>query len=144
MGTEQIQEFSFHSEPHLMPNILDKMRQHALILYNQHGRPGADDEANNLSTALEHAGCDVIKQTWSCVRELQTMMVDRLQSIGGSCSFLMVCFMSHGSIGTLQGNDGEEIAINMIVKILSENLPSHLPLVRFWKYILIVVVSESM
>ena len=47
-----------------------------------------------------------------------------------NCSLLMVCMMSHGSVGSLQAGDGNSTQINSILHQLKEKLPPKIPLVR--------------
>ena len=104
------------------------MRQQALIFYNEDDRDGAEEEADNLSQSLIITGCDVIKQVWSEVLQLRSMITDHLLQTRHTSSVLILCLMSHGSMGCLKGSDGK-VSINNILKQVCDIIPQHIPLV---------------
>ena len=110
--------------------------RYGFIFHNTDQREnGAEEEANNLQQALSETGCDVIKAKWGHTHQLQEMISDRLSDIGGQCNFLFACIMSHGELGQLRGSDVSLVSISTVIKLFQQNLPSHVPLVSYYKHI---------
>ena len=103
---------------------------HALILYNTTNRPGAENEATNLDDALRAAGfTERTGLQWTEASELHNMIESCLDAVVNTCSLLMVCLMSHGSIGSLEAGGGNRTQVNSILHQLKQKLPPKIPLV---------------
>ena len=76
-------------------------------------RPGAEGEAEHLEASLKSAGfAKATMAHWEKTSELHNMIdifVDAL--VIRACSLLMVCLMSHGSLGSLDAGDGKSTQI---------------------------------
>ena len=129
LTVEQIQQLSPHSSQYIIPHKQRKSKRYGLILFSTAGRQGAVAEAVDLEHALQTTGCDVIKMEWFYAAELHNMIESALTQIVGDCSLLIMCLMSHGSRGTLAGNDGERIPVNDMLHQLTINLAKHIPMV---------------
>ena len=103
---------------------------YALILYTTVQRLGGQEEATYLEDALRMAGFEVIKLEWHSTDQLSTFFEYKLRPIADNCSLLMVCLMSHGSRGSVIGNDMKKRPVNDILPHLNELLLKFIPLVR--------------
>ena len=126
----QIQELSLHSNLYIIPHKQGKSKRYGLIFFSSEGRQGARAEAEDVQQALEASGCYVEKMDWGGAIELQHMIDDALSRISSDCSVLIVCIMSHGRRGVLEGGNGNEIPINDILNQFTQTLPANLPLVN--------------
>ena len=131
LSPSQVQELLPHySGKYIIPHVQQYCKMHALILYNTTSRPGAEDEATNLDDALRAAGfTERTGLQWTEASELHNMIESCLDAVVNTCSLLMVCLMSHGSIGSLEAGGGNRTQVNSILHQLKQKLPSKIPLV---------------
>lgn len=81
-----------------------------LVIYNPHGRDGAEVEADDLEDGLNEAGFSVIRGKWTTKVQLCALIDSVMKSISG-CTLLFVCIMSHGSAGKLKTAEGDCVMI---------------------------------
>lgn len=129
LSMDQIEMLSPHSSQCVIPYNQQRFKRYGLILFSSAGRPGASEEADDLTKALEATGFDVIKTEWSEAGELQRIIDSAMESMVDDCSLMLVCLMSHGSRGSLRSLDREEVPVNNILHQLSYHLPKSVPMV---------------
>lgn len=118
-----------YSDKYLIPLNRSNVKPQAFVYYNTHNRPGAESEAENLTSAIEYGGCVSRSVKWESVNGLRKAINGDVTSVKTSCSLLIICLMSHGSLGCLHGSDDEIITIDTILKDICEELPPDIPLV---------------
>lgn len=102
-----------------------------MILYNQDGRPGADDEAEKLEQSLQAAHCETHKLKWINASDIWNLMNKTFDTIQGNISLMILCIMSHGYKGFVTGADRSETSLENILHKLNQKLLDNIPLVSF-------------
>ena len=103
--------------------------QHALIFYNSHDRPGAENEAKELDEAFAAIGFDRMLCEWNSTHKLLSTMREAVQALPSTASLVVVCVMSHGRQGGLTDREGVQVPVNYILNQLRQDLPDGIPLV---------------
>ena len=131
LSLSQVQElFPHYSGRYIIPHAQQHCKMHAIILYNATNRPGAENEAKNLDDALKAAGYgERTGLQWTKASELHNMIESCVDAVVNTCSLLMVCLMSHGSIGSLEAGGGNRTQVNSILHQLKQKLRLKIPLV---------------
>lgn len=134
LSVEQIRIINSHSMNYIAPRhgTQKKTKCYSLILYCVEDRNHAEQEAERLRIGLTKGGCEVIKCRWSSGPELQQIIDQKLQIIIDDCALLVVCVMSHGSIGALSGPDGVKVPLNDILAQFTSSIPEWMPMVRHY------------
>ena len=131
---DHIKELSPHSSQYIVPYNQKMSKRYGLILYTTYNRPGAQTEADNMEQSLLTAGFDVEKMEWKAAWELHNKLRNTLQRIACDCSLLVLCLMSHESIGALHGGDRDGISlpipINDVLHYPSQLIAEFIPMVR--------------
>ena len=82
-----------------------------------------------MEHGLALAGCDVSKFEWCSISNLDEMLCETLQKLSDSCLSLIVCLMSHGGMGGVQGYGGNMMALNDIIIRIDQIICKDVPVV---------------
>lgn len=140
LTTQDIKSLYNHIDRYVIPRNQMCVKQYAFVFFNEDDRVDAKEEASNFSDALKEAGCQSTNTVWSKVKVLQQMIHDAVNDAKDNSSLLIVGVMSHGKTGCLVGSDGE-LSVNTILRLISADLPSDIPLVNFIFFIDLHIIS---
>ena len=121
-----------HSDRYIVPYLQTYMKRYGLVLYNPADREGAESEANDMNECLNKAGFHTRIKQWKHTYELnEETCITRMQELAAEgLSLLVVCIMSHGTVGVLRDSGGAAMPITDILSNMRIGLPECLPLVR--------------
>ena len=118
---------------YIVPWQQHNVKMSALVLFNPEGRrKGFDaiDEANSMEEHLRKARFRTNKIEWTNALALRNILYSKTDElIGGGVSMFFVVIMTHRRVGMLIGNNNTKMPITDVLSMLSERIPSHIPLV---------------
>lgn len=96
-------------------------------MFNSKNREGAAEEASDMEKSLVKSGFETKTTEW---REYDLFLEIRSQLTDlTDLSLLVISIMSHGTAGSLTGNNNCSMSITDLLGLLSELVPKHIPLV---------------
>ena len=127
---EQIQILSPHNSRYIFTQGRDSAsHKYSLTCYSTADREGAEEEATYVHKSFWASGFESALIQWNTFEELVACLLSHVQSIRDDCNLLFVALLSHGYRGGLQGKDGSRGDINKLLRGITENMHSHIPLV---------------
>ena len=131
MTLKQVTSFSQVSPNYVIPDNMENCMPCAIICYNTHNRPGAEEEMNCLRQASELTNFKTTVIEWKYKADLGSRLISALESIciPNRCCLLFCCVMSHGAQGQLLDVDGAGTEIDYLLQLMNMNLDHKVPVV---------------
>ena len=132
LNVEQIRILSPHNSRYIFTQGRESAsHKYSLICYSTADREGAKEEATYVHKSFWASGFESALIQWNTFEELEDCLLSHIQSIRDDCNLLFVALLSHGYRGGLQGRDGSHGDINKLLRGITENIHSHIPLVSW-------------
>lgn len=99
-------------------------------MFNSVNREGAEEEARIMKESLDKSGFVTETTKWKeydLFREIRSSLPSLVRQ---GLSLLVMSVMSHGTAGSLIGNNNCMMSITELLELLAELLPERIPLVR--------------
>ena len=130
LNVEQMKILSPYNSRYIFTQGRDSAsHKYSLICYSTADRDGAEEEATYVHKSFWASGFESALIQWNTFEELVACLLSHVQSIRDDCNLLFVALLSHGYRGGLQGRDGTNGDINKLLRGITENMHSHIPLV---------------